>query len=136
MSARDKLKAYVRLDEGGRIVPGSMVIRTKQPREGRWKEITPGTGKAVYVENMTGYGQKLNGALVEDGTNTVAYDYAQITVLGSADGVDGDALPDGITYTFYSGVGAQLGTGTIAHGATTKLVLPAGATRLRLNPVV
>jgi hypothetical protein len=33
------LKAYVRFDGTGRIVPGSLVLRRKQPKVGNWKEI-------------------------------------------------------------------------------------------------
>jgi hypothetical protein len=33
------LKAYVRFDGTGRIVPGSLVLRRKKPRVGKWQEI-------------------------------------------------------------------------------------------------
>ncbi len=33
-------KAYIRIDASGRIVPGSVVLRTRKPRIGRWIEIT------------------------------------------------------------------------------------------------
>lgn len=34
-----KLKAYARYDGSGRVVPGSMVLRKKMPRVGRWQEV-------------------------------------------------------------------------------------------------
>lgn len=34
------LKAYVRFDGTGRIVPGSLVLRRSKPKNGTWKEIT------------------------------------------------------------------------------------------------
>ena len=34
------LKAYVRFDGTGRIVPGSLVLRRNQPKNGKWQEIT------------------------------------------------------------------------------------------------
>lgn len=33
------LKAYVRFDGTGRIVPGSLVLRRNKPKNGNWKEI-------------------------------------------------------------------------------------------------
>lgn len=33
------LKAYVRFDGTGRIVPGSLVLRRTKPKNGKWKEI-------------------------------------------------------------------------------------------------
>lgn len=37
---RRDLKAYVRFDGTGRIVPGSLVLRRSIPKNGNWKEIT------------------------------------------------------------------------------------------------
>lgn len=34
------LKAYVRFDGSGRIVPGSLVLRRNKPKVGKWHEIT------------------------------------------------------------------------------------------------
>jgi hypothetical protein len=33
------LKAYVRFDGTGRVVPGSLVLRRKKPKVGKWQEI-------------------------------------------------------------------------------------------------
>jgi hypothetical protein len=33
------LKAYVRFDGTGRIVPGSLVLRRSKPKNGNWQEI-------------------------------------------------------------------------------------------------
>jgi len=33
------LKAYVRFDGTGRIVPSSLILRRKMPKVGKWKEI-------------------------------------------------------------------------------------------------
>jgi hypothetical protein len=33
------LKAYVRFDGSGRIVPGSLILRRKMPKVGKWMEI-------------------------------------------------------------------------------------------------
>ncbi len=37
-NSRD-LKAYVRFDGSGRIVPGSLILRRKMPKVGKWVEI-------------------------------------------------------------------------------------------------
>lgn len=39
MKKRD-LKGYVRFDGSGRVVAGSLVLRRKMPKVGKWKEIT------------------------------------------------------------------------------------------------
>lgn len=36
---RKDLKAYVRFDGSGRVVPGSLVLRKKMPKIGKWIEI-------------------------------------------------------------------------------------------------
>lgn len=38
-NSRKDLKAYVRFDGSGRIVPGSLVLRRNMPKVGNWKEI-------------------------------------------------------------------------------------------------
>lgn len=39
-NSRKDLKAYVRFDGSHRIVPGSLILRRKMPKVGKWKEIT------------------------------------------------------------------------------------------------
>ena len=39
-NSRKDLKAYVRFDGSGRIVPGSLILRRNMPKVGNWKEIT------------------------------------------------------------------------------------------------
>lgn len=34
-----KLKAYVRFDGSGRIVPSSLILQRSKPKVGNWKEI-------------------------------------------------------------------------------------------------
>lgn len=34
------LKGYVRFDQSGRIIAGSLVLRQTKPKVGNWKEIT------------------------------------------------------------------------------------------------
>lgn len=34
-----KLKAYVRYDGSGRVVAGSLILRRKKPKVGKWVEI-------------------------------------------------------------------------------------------------
>lgn len=38
-SNRRELKAYVRIDGSGRVVAGSLVLRRKMPKVGKWREI-------------------------------------------------------------------------------------------------
>lgn len=34
------LKAFVRYDGSGRVVPGSLILRKNKPKVGKWTEIT------------------------------------------------------------------------------------------------
>lgn len=38
-SNNNKLKAYVRFDGSGRIVPSSLIVQSVKPKDGNWKEI-------------------------------------------------------------------------------------------------
>lgn len=38
-NSRKDLKAYVRFDGSGRVVPGSLILRRNVPKVGKWKEI-------------------------------------------------------------------------------------------------
>jgi hypothetical protein len=42
MSTNKDLKAYIRIDGSGRDVPGSLVLRTKMPKNGKWRQILAG----------------------------------------------------------------------------------------------
>lgn len=39
MSNKKDLKAFVRFDGSGRIVAGSLILRKKKPKVGKWHEI-------------------------------------------------------------------------------------------------
>lgn len=40
MALDRRLRAFVRYDGSGRVIPGSLVLRKDAPKVGRWKEIT------------------------------------------------------------------------------------------------
>lgn len=40
MATDRKLRAFVRYDGSGRVIPGSLVLRKRKPKVGRWQEIT------------------------------------------------------------------------------------------------
>jgi hypothetical protein len=39
MATNKKLKAFARIDGTGRVVPGSLVLRERKPKTGKWKEV-------------------------------------------------------------------------------------------------
>jgi hypothetical protein len=39
MSTNRDLKAYIRIDGSGRDVAGSLVLRTKMPTNGKWRQV-------------------------------------------------------------------------------------------------
>lgn len=38
-NSRKDLKAYVRIDGSGRVVAGSLILRKKMPKVGKWMQI-------------------------------------------------------------------------------------------------
>jgi len=46
------LKAFVRLDKSGRIVAGSLVLRKKMPKAGKWQEV-PAYECCVFTTSTT-----------------------------------------------------------------------------------
>ena len=40
MALDRSLRAFVRYDGSGRVIPGSLVLRKNKPKVGRWQEIT------------------------------------------------------------------------------------------------
>jgi len=40
MALDRRLRAFVRYDGSGRVIPGSLVLRKNKPKVGRWQEIT------------------------------------------------------------------------------------------------
>jgi hypothetical protein len=58
MSTRNnKLRAFVRIDGSGRVVPSSLILQKTKPKVGNWKEINPtlccsgDCSVNTYVEN-------------------------------------------------------------------------------------
>lgn len=47
-----KLKAFVRFDGTGRVIPGSLILQRSKPKVGDWKEI-PATECCGYVPTTT-----------------------------------------------------------------------------------
>lgn len=67
MSTNKDLKAYIRIDGSGRDVPGSLVLRTRMPGNGKWRQIladqccnpvitptTPTTTTTTTIANIVG----------------------------------------------------------------------------------
>lgn len=39
MALQNKLKAFVRFDGSGRVIPSSLILQKSKPKVGNWKEI-------------------------------------------------------------------------------------------------
>ena len=50
--SKKNLKAFVRYDGSGRVVAGSLILRQKMPKVGRWSEI-PATECCEHVPTTT-----------------------------------------------------------------------------------
>jgi len=69
MARNNKLKAYVRYDGDGRIIPGSLILNRFKPAVGNWKE-TPAYECCNYVAPDI--------LLLEDGGNLIQEDGGNI----------------------------------------------------------
>ena len=38
-NSNNKLKAYVRFDGTGRVIPGSLILQRSKPKDGKWQEV-------------------------------------------------------------------------------------------------
>ena len=60
MALQNKLKAFVRFDGSGRVIPSSLILQKSKPKVGNWKEInatqccndTPGTTTTTTTVNV------------------------------------------------------------------------------------
>ena len=96
MSNDRRLRAYVRFDGSGRVIPGSMVLRKQKPKVGIWQEIvsyqccddvtinfvlaSPGLTNATLTLSCNG---TVIGAPMETGVTTVT-DGDVLTALNTA----------------------------------------------------
>ena len=61
MALQNKLKAFVRFDGSGRVIPSSLILQKSKPKVGNWKEInatqccndTPGTTTTTTTVNVS-----------------------------------------------------------------------------------
>lgn len=69
MATNNKLKAYVRYDGTGRIIPGSLILNRFKPKVGDWKEIDANECCNSILEDLL---------LLEDGGNLLQEDGGNI----------------------------------------------------------
>lgn len=101
MDTRKKLKAFVRFDGSGRVVPGSLVLRKQAPKVGRWQEVVANeccgpvvppvvTDPVVGTVAATTIDITWTAATVAEGENPVTHyliklDTVQVAIVAAAD---------------------------------------------------
>lgn len=101
MDTRKKLKAFVRFDGSGRVVPGSLVLRKQAPKVGRWQEVVSEeccgpvvppvvTDPVVGIVAATTIDITWTAATVAQGENPVTHyliklDTVQVAIVAAAD---------------------------------------------------
>jgi hypothetical protein len=130
MSAKQDLKAYVRLDAGGRVVPGSLIFRTMQPRQGRWFQIQTETccmpkPAYIYVSNTSGDSVTVDG-------NTLLT--AESNVYKALDSLLITAVVAAATWTLYDKAGVVLATNDVSVVSNIPVTSYPGAVRLVIAP--
>lgn len=67
MSSNTHLRAYVRYDSRGKIVPGSLVVQQSKPKNGNWKEVPYDTAHSVNCNVNYGSWKVVSGGSAGDG---------------------------------------------------------------------
>lgn len=105
MANQRDLKAFVRYDGSGRVVAGSLVLRKKKPKVGRWQEIlTYECCNPTTTTTTTNSGTTTTTSTSSSTTTTTTtgiptvYDF----VGGYGNSSAGQACFGGMTQTFYS----------------------------------
>ena len=106
------LKAYARYDGSGRIVGGSLILRRKKPKVGKWVEVQGyqccNLDQTPIIVNIESEFPISDPDLVLDGTNNYLYNYTSgsvadidalaahfnstLSYLGSFNVIDGDLI--------------------------------------------
>lgn len=132
MSAKQLMKAFVRVDGTGRVVPGSLIFRMRQPKEGRWFQIKidqccgDPAATSIYALNSTAVSMELEGKALAAASSTIVsvLDALLITVTAAT------------TYTFYNGAGTSVGTGNLAIGSHSVKAAGLDAVRVEFTTTV
>lgn len=109
MSNKRDLKAFVRFDGSGRIVAGSLILRKKKPKVGKWHEIQA-YECCNYIPSTTTTTTTSPGTTTTTTTSPVSTTTTTTTTTptvynftgGYGFGSAGEACFGGMTQTFYS----------------------------------
>jgi hypothetical protein len=120
MANQRNLKAFVRYDGSGRVVAGSLVLRKKKPKVGRWEEIL--TYECCNDVPSTTTTSTSNTTTTTTTLSPTAYSYTLDNPVGSAlynvDGSEaGKYWTVGSNYSPYTHIpsGQSLGVGTVIY---------------------
>lgn len=105
MADQIKLKAFVRIDGSGKVIPGGPIFQAQKPKVGKWREISI-KECCNYNPNTTTTTTSSTSTTTTTTTAPTVYDFIGGYGYGSA----GEACFAGMTQTFYS---------TTPYGAVT-----------------
>lgn len=130
MANQRDLKAFVRYDGSGRVVAGSLVLRKKKPKVGRWQEIltyeccNPTTSTTTTAAPTTSTTTSTSSSTTTTTTTFVVNNFIGGYGYGSA----GEACFGGMTQTYYSTTSyGAITNGTVVYsdaGLTTPVTYP------------
>lgn len=105
MADQIKLKAFVRIDGSGKVIPGGPIFQAQKPKVGKWREISI-KECCNYNPSTTTTTTSSTSTTTTTTTAPTVYDFIGGYGYGSA----GEACFAGMTQTFYS---------TTPYGAVT-----------------
>lgn len=120
MALQNKLKAFVRFDGSGRVIPSSLILQKSKPKVGNWKQINA-TQCCDYIPSTTTTSTS-NTTTTTTTLNPTAYSYIMDNPVGMAlyyiDGPDaGKYWTSGSDYSQFTHIpsGQSLGIGTVVY---------------------
>jgi hypothetical protein len=106
MADQIKLKAFVRIDGSGKVIPGGPILQAQKPKVGKWREINvkeccnyiPGSTTTTSTSSTSTTTSTSTSTTTTTTTTPTVYDFVGGYGVSSA----GEACFGGMTQTFYS----------------------------------
>lgn len=114
MSKRD-LTGYVRYDGSGRVVAGSLILRKKMPKVGRWKAVDTYDCCVGVNDAVTPFQMQTVGAVDSPTACALEAD----TVIYYHNGTGATPVVGNAIYTDAAGTTLLVGTGAFHHSTST-----------------
>lgn len=114
MALQNKLKAFVRFDGSGRVIPSSLILQKSKPKVGNWKEINATECCNGTPTTTTSSSSTSTSTSTSTTTSTTTISVGQESAIGNFNSVDACA-GTGNSLTVYYNNSTPLGVGTALY---------------------